>query len=765
MRPTGGTWIGSTARRALVALILFAAFGAPMPAAQAEGPAAYGETARPASCQPGDRPETGVQGEVTKADRDSGRSALGYTCNLSLLGQSQGQGTSWVNQQYGHCAYVGQSLVGNLVGSGRGVRVLDVSDPSAPQLTALLTSPAMAGDTWESLRVNPARGLLAAVAVGPVVGALFFDIYDIATDCAHPKLLNSVLGGDLSIPANVIGHEGGFSPDGRTYWSSGVVAGSITAIDVSDPTLPHLVWTGVTGVGGHGFDISADGNRMYLTSLSGFTTLDISQVQRRAPLRVVTALGSATWPGTVAPQHTISVTYRGAPWIIAADEIGQDGIHFVDNSDPTQPVVHPGISLEIERPANAGLASAETGGDVLGLFGYSPHYCAVDRIAEPTALACGYFQSGIRVFDIRDLARPREIAYLNPPARTAQRGQLLGSWHGSLGDLTADWCTSPPAFVGDELWVTCQDNGFMALRFAPGVYPLAAAPAVPAGAVNAPTTPSPTSTPSATAAPPGETLPATGRSSDLLLGFGLLAFALGLRALARTRPATLRRGMVRAAPVVLVALVASATAFTAVATRSAHADGVEESGARFASAMIDHHDEAIAMAHAVERDPRTTATNRALAVQVAAQQASEVAVLSGWLRQHAQPVPGRADHEVHAAAMVTGSPSQDAPQFNAGFVAMMAAHHRTAIPLARSAARDAEPAIARLASSMLVDQTIEVTYLDRVLGTDHPDLRASPYVCELGSAGVTRAAGAGRRARAPSRGTPWPSARNPERRG
>jgi hypothetical protein len=78
-------------------------------------------------------------------------------CNLSLVGRSQGQGTSWINQQYGHCVYVGQSLVGNLLGAERGVRVLDVSDPSHPHLTALLTSPAMSGDTWEHVVVRCVR--------------------------------------------------------------------------------------------------------------------------------------------------------------------------------------------------------------------------------------------------------------------------------------------------------------------------------------------------------------------------------------------------------------------------------------------------------------------------------------------------------------------------------------------------------------------------------------------------------------------------------
>ena len=38
--------------------------------------------------------------------------------------------------------------------------------------------------------------------------------------------------------------------------------------------------------------------------------------------------------------------------------------------------------------------------------------------------------------------------------------------------MSADWCSSPPRFVDDRLWVTCMDNGFMVLEFTNGVYPL-----------------------------------------------------------------------------------------------------------------------------------------------------------------------------------------------------------------------------------------------------------------------------------------------------
>ncbi|MBE1535610.1 hypothetical protein [Actinomadura algeriensis] len=93
------------------------------------------------------------------------------------------------------------------------------------------------------------------------------------------------------------------------------------------------------------------------------------------------------------------------------------------------------------------------------------------------------------------MTRPREIAYFTPPAQVGQRGRLVNSAHAFVPfgayfsdiandypgkpapyfgetDMTADWCMSPPRFDGDELWVSCDDNGALLLRFTDNAYPL-----------------------------------------------------------------------------------------------------------------------------------------------------------------------------------------------------------------------------------------------------------------------------------------------------
>jgi hypothetical protein len=353
--------------------------------------------------------------------------------------------------------------------------------------------------------------LLAATGVPFYTGFGYFSIYDISQDCAHPRLLNLGRGSLPGMRIGMLTHEGAFSPDGNTYWSSGSMW--VTALDVSDPTDPHAVWSAPAGLGTHGMGFTPDGDTMYMSTLAGVNILDISAIQDRAqpgftmhqllPLR-----GDKHWADGQFTQHSVYVTYRGVPHIFTVDESGSGGVKLFDASDPANLLLRNDIKLAINLPEHQDRWMSSAIND--GFFGYDPHYCSVDRQDDPLALACGWQQSGIRVFDVRDPEHIREIAYYNPPAQTGKQAELTNSVHAVFGklmaaplsgtlavsrailagdvqpdgsitaarnsqhvgnDMTADWCMSPPEFRGDMLFVTCSDNGFMALRLDPSVYP------------------------------------------------------------------------------------------------------------------------------------------------------------------------------------------------------------------------------------------------------------------------------------------------------
>jgi hypothetical protein len=457
----------------------------------------------PARCGLGSRPETGLQGQVPLSDRLSGRSMQGYRCNLELVGQYQGEGSAVVSTSAGQCAFMATSYGAADRKKSPGVQVIDVSNPAKPTLAGALDSRAFHVGTWESLKTNPAGTMIAGAGVGTLVGAGKLDLYDV-TDCTHPKLLNVSASTGDSQPVTNLAHEGEWSPDGKTYWTSATALGSLSAIDVSNPAQPkNLYFGGSTIFINHGMSFNADGTRMYLASIfpAGIAILDVSEIQnRKASSRRVRQLSRLTWDDGSVTQRALPVTIKGKPYLIAIDEIGggglAGGVHFIDISDELNPAVVSHIRLAIQLKENASAASADVQGN--GIFGYATHYCSVDRAQEPTALACGYFQSGVRVFDIRDPLKAREIAYFNPPAQTGKNALLPGSDHavspalssikegtvvdpamlqalsasGASAKLTADWCSSPPQFVNNQLWVTCNDNGFMVLKFTNGAFPL-----------------------------------------------------------------------------------------------------------------------------------------------------------------------------------------------------------------------------------------------------------------------------------------------------
>jgi LVIVD repeat len=501
------------------------------------GPPAYVSTFPDpglANCGPGSVPETGLQGQVPLGLRQSG--FKGFSCNLQLLSQYAGQGAIWVGHWYGHCFYMPTSST--QLAQNKGVAVVDVSDPTNIKFVKSLSTPGML-NTWEGLRTTT-TGLLIGYqsANTPGLSGNWIDIYNIKSDCTQPLLQSSVqLGPPMS------GHEAQVSPDGKTLYVGTTQSPSPTlglvVIDISKPDDPKLLTTWNVPLQDepvvhiHGLGISADGKIGYLMSLApgkpnntanGLMIVDLSQIQDRKPNPQIKVISFLPWRNnnvTQMAQEFRLAGYPGRTFLVVTDELGAgscadpqdpskpatgfgpclfnpratvcDGYdafafgRIVDVTDPRVPTEITRLKLQVQDPKNC--TQVINDGSPTS-FRYDAHYCGVDNPENATAIACGYFESGVRVFDIRDPYRPKEIAYYNPPAkpengatpdRTASKG-------GYDTDPTVDWASSWSRFYHApdgswELWIQTQENGVQILRFTNGVYPLkaVAAPAAPAG--------------------------------------------------------------------------------------------------------------------------------------------------------------------------------------------------------------------------------------------------------------------------------------------
>ena len=425
-----------------------------------------------AVCGPGSLPETGRQGRAPAADYVSGRAAKGYTCNAQQVarhGTSGGYQVHRYTDRTGRtCAYYDATLLfpKDAYEGASGVVVLDMSDPARPIQTATLRTAAMQSP-HEALRVHHGRGIIAAGMGSPITQVGMVDLYDASSDCRTPVLRSST-------PVGILGHESGFSPDGRTFWVSTAGRGGVRAIDVSDPSLPRIVFSSDT-ISSHGMGLSEDGTRLYTTDIprGGVGIYDVSQVQERVPNPVVKQISFTTWPEVSIPQNVIPVTIKGKPYLVEFDEFDENPASYkaessvgagriIDISDEKRPKVVSQLRLEVHQPSARASDQQKDPMATNGLQGYAAHYCSVPRKVDPGIIACSMILSGLRVFDIRDPLRPREAAYFNKPLVSSPNPRERGSY-----------AMSAPAFdpARGEVWYSDGNTGFWNVRLTNGAWP------------------------------------------------------------------------------------------------------------------------------------------------------------------------------------------------------------------------------------------------------------------------------------------------------
>lgn len=457
-----------------------------------------------ASCGSTDRTEA-VQGEATLAERYAPGPAKAYQCNLELIGQSKGEGSGFGLITFENCAYY--STYRNLKMQHPGVAVLDVSDSRHPHVTTYLETPAMLAAN-ESMAIDSTHKILIANEQQGVI----FDIYDLSVDCRHPILKRSI-----SLP-RVQSHAGTFSADGRTFYGASdneylcntcggngtndpaaPPPSAVFALDVTDPTRPHVIATWIPPNKNwltHSVSVSRDGTRAYVvlwrpqddgaraSNPNGLVILDIADVKARKANPQFRLVSTLFWDDTHFSQFAVPVEINEKPYLIWTDISGTIGLanpppnglcsshkstygfaRIVDIGVESHPQTVSRLMLEVSSPANCSKVIHEP----TLPFGYGSEACDVNNPNKATMLACGYYEAGLRVFDIRDPVHPKEIAYYKPPP-TRMEAHLATPFQTFFPtfdkDHNVDWVIVPRFHnKGEEIWFNSFDNGFQVVRF------------------------------------------------------------------------------------------------------------------------------------------------------------------------------------------------------------------------------------------------------------------------------------------------------------
>jgi hypothetical protein len=416
-----------------------------------------------------------MQGRVPAADYASGRATKGYTCNAEVVGHLESAAgfkvLRYVDRAGHQCGYYDTTRIfpTDLVGNGptgNGVAVLDMRDPRHPKRVTTLVTPAMLSP-HESLLLNEKRGLLAAGMGNPGTYPGVVDVYDVSVNCLAPALRSST-------PLGVLGHESAFAPDGRTFYVTSAGGSTMAAIDLTNPSRPSLIAVAY-GKQWHGARVSGDGRYLFVAdmTLPGLDVFDVGSIQRRGAGAGFTLVSTLTWPSASIPQVPIPMTIGGRHYLLEIDEFagyetdvildpGYQADHpvgaarIIDIADVKHPRLVSNLRLQVNQPAaRSGPASKDPGVGGTELGGYAGHYCSVPREVDPGIVACSFLASGLRVFDVRDPKRPREVAYANMPSSGGAAAYSQAAW-----DLKRH-----------QVWYTDATTGLWVLHLTDGVWP------------------------------------------------------------------------------------------------------------------------------------------------------------------------------------------------------------------------------------------------------------------------------------------------------
>jgi hypothetical protein len=135
---------------------------------------------------------------------------------------------------------------------------------------------------------------------------------------------------------------------------------------------------------------------------------------------------------------------------------------IIDVTDPEKPVIVSNLRLQVHQPGARKGPQKNDPGAQIPVQGYAGHYCSVPYARNPKVVACSMILSGLRIFDISDLDRPREVGYFNKPLTETRPDNPTAS---------GAFAMSQPAFDVQRrsVWFTDGNTGFFVVRLVNGI--------------------------------------------------------------------------------------------------------------------------------------------------------------------------------------------------------------------------------------------------------------------------------------------------------
>jgi hypothetical protein len=148
----------------------------------------------------------------------------------------------------------------------------------------------------------------------------------------------------------------------------------------------------------------------------------------------------------------------------ASSPVGAARIINID--DEKHPRVVSNIRLAVHQPAARAGAQQGDPGALIPVQGYAAHYCSIPTRTNPNLVACSMILSGLRVFDIRDVAHPKEVGYFNRPVNMGDN-PLVPNNGGAFAMSQPAW---DPGH--DSVWYSDGNSGFYVVRLTNGLQKL-----------------------------------------------------------------------------------------------------------------------------------------------------------------------------------------------------------------------------------------------------------------------------------------------------